>query len=47
MKVCEVCGQEEELEAGHENMKLQTGLLFICDNCRNDRKVHSLGEENW
>jgi hypothetical protein len=38
MKICEVCGIEEEME-NSEDAVMQTGLLQVCENCRNDRKI--------
>lgn len=38
MKICEVCGLEEEME-NSEDALMQTSLLHICENCRNDRKI--------
>lgn len=39
MFVCEVCGLEEEME-NDEDQVMQTAILHICENCRNDRKIH-------
>ncbi|HYK71962.1 MAG TPA: hypothetical protein VEV44_02360 [Pseudoneobacillus sp.] len=41
MKVCEVCGLEEEMEAVESEVS-QTRLLHLCENCQNDRKHHYL-----
>ncbi|WP_442599789.1 hypothetical protein [Neobacillus sp. D3-1R] len=41
MKVCEVCGLEEEIEVGEEE-GMQTRMLHLCENCQNDRKHHYL-----
>ena len=40
MLVCEVCGFEEELENGDEQV-IQSAILHICGNCRNDRKINA------
>jgi ribosome-binding protein aMBF1 (putative translation factor) len=36
MRVCEICGQEEEMENGSENN--QRRILHVCENCQNDRR---------
>lgn len=40
MLVCEVCGLEEEIENGDEQV-IQSAILHICENCRNDRKINA------
>ncbi|MEC2054127.1 hypothetical protein ABEV54_22495 [Peribacillus psychrosaccharolyticus] len=37
MRVCELCGMEEELENVIESE--QTRMLYLCEDCRNDRKT--------
>jgi hypothetical protein len=40
MRICEVCGLEEEME-NQENESMTMGSLHICENCRNDRRFYS------
>jgi hypothetical protein len=40
MRVCELCGTEEEME----NESEQTRRLHLCENCRNDRKFEAFIE---
>ncbi|MCM3672003.1 hypothetical protein M3181_24130 [Mesobacillus maritimus] len=41
MKVCEVCGlQEEWNESEKDEIRMETGLLHVCDNCKQDRHFH-------
>jgi len=40
MKVCEVCGEIEEMEDKEMEVK-QTNLLHVCEKCQNDRKLYS------
>jgi len=41
MRLCEVCGTKEDYEDKNEEM-IQAVTLHVCENCREDRKVHSL-----
>lgn len=41
MKICEVCGIEEEME-NSEGSVLQSSMLHVCENCRNDRRMISI-----
>lgn len=46
MKVCEVCGSEEEMEMSqNEEWQLQAGVLHVCEHCRTDRQLPSFDEE--
>ncbi|WP_462413535.1 hypothetical protein [Neobacillus sp. Marseille-QA0830] len=44
MKICEVCGQEEELDNQESNV-MQSSLIHVCENCRSDRKFQIFEEE--
>ncbi|MGV3489462.1 MAG: hypothetical protein ACO1OC_12895 [Tuberibacillus sp.] len=35
MKVCEVCGSQE-MEENEEELRRR--ILYVCENCRSDRK---------
>ncbi|MGG5254149.1 hypothetical protein ACQYAD_11700 [Neobacillus sp. SM06] len=38
MKICEVCGAKEEVEANEEE-SFSSVILHVCENCREDRKL--------
>jgi hypothetical protein len=44
MRVCEVCGSEEELKV-EGNEPVQTRMLHVCNSCITDRAFHSVQEE--
>ncbi|MDQ0245527.1 hypothetical protein J2S09_003104 [Bacillus fengqiuensis] len=44
MRVCELCGIEEEVEMDeHEQMPIR--MLHICESCQNDRHFNSFENE--
>ncbi|MFC3885147.1 hypothetical protein ACFOU2_17400 [Bacillus songklensis] len=45
MRVCEVCGREEEME-NQENESMMTSSLHLCENCQHDRQFHSMGNDS-
>ncbi|MGX9134317.1 hypothetical protein ACWV26_08045 [Rummeliibacillus sp. JY-2-4R] len=46
IKVCEVCGYEENMEIG-ENEQSGTRMLHICENCRTDRNISYFDDEEF
>lgn len=44
MKICEVCGSEEQVEL-EGNEPTRTRILHLCENCRTDRKFPSFEHE--
>ncbi|MFD4930346.1 hypothetical protein ACFWMS_15690 [Peribacillus butanolivorans] len=44
MRVCELCGLEEELENVNKDESVPTRMLHLCENCRNDRKFDNFLE---
>ncbi|WP_199880659.1 hypothetical protein [Bacillus massiliglaciei] len=45
MKICELCGMEEETENNGKTEAVQTRMLHLCENCRNDRKFEMFIED--
>lgn len=37
MKICEVCGHEEENEID-DLIAMQTPIIHVCENCQRDRR---------
>lgn len=44
MRVCEVCGAEEQMEI-ESSVVMQIRMLHICDNCRSDRSFQTAQNE--
>ncbi|WP_251550737.1 hypothetical protein [Neobacillus muris] len=44
MRICEVCGQEEEVE-NPEMIVMKSALIHVCENCRNDRQIQMIDAE--
>ncbi|WP_170008134.1 hypothetical protein [Bacillus fonticola] len=44
MRVCEVCGAEEEVMNLDSQEVAHTRMLHLCEDCRNDRKFESFQE---
>ena len=45
MKLCEVCGIVEEMEKSEIDVN-QFQMLYVCESCQNDRKLHSIDPED-
>ncbi|HZG70959.1 MAG TPA: hypothetical protein VEY51_05405 [Chondromyces sp.] len=44
MRVCEVCGMEEEMEE-QEHRSTPRRIIHVCENCQHDRRFHSYNED--
>ena len=44
MKICEVCGEEENMEL-EGNEQTATRMLHICEKCRTDRNISYFDDE--
>ncbi|MBM7692085.1 ribosome-binding protein aMBF1 (putative translation factor) [Peribacillus deserti] len=39
MRICELCGSEQEMEI-EDTESERTRILHVCENCQNDRSVN-------
>ncbi|WP_409292526.1 hypothetical protein [Peribacillus sp. SCS-37] len=39
MKICELCGSEQEMEQ-EELEETKARILHVCENCQNDRSIN-------
>ncbi len=41
MSICEVCGREGEWDYSEKDeVRMETGMLHICESCQQDRNFH-------
>lgn len=41
MRVCEICGSQEEVEQNTDSPVIESVVLHVCKSCQEDRKWHT------